>query len=101
MKPLLWMSRVTLTGPEQLSVLQGVHAHTLSRQFSHHVIQVVGVGVTVAREVRAELGFMVNLVPHDRIRLSCGAGRPDGEDQATIPRRDEQLQRLNGRNIQF
>lgn len=87
-------SHVTFVDPQQLSVLQVVFAHALRRQFSRHVVQVVGVGVSVTREVRAEFGFVVNLVPNHRVRLSRGAGRPDGEDQATIPCRDEQLQHL-------
>lgn len=87
-------SEVQLCAPQRTdptraaSVLQVVLADALSGQFSHHVVQVVGVGVAVAGQVGAELSLVVNLVPHDRVRLSRGAGRPDGEDQTTVPRRD-------------
>ncbi len=73
---------------DRASVLQVVLADALGGQFFHHVVQIVGVGVAVAREVGAELRLVVNLVPHDRVRLSRGAGRPDGEDQTTVPRHD-------------
>lgn len=73
---------------DRASVLQVVLSDALGGQFSHHVVQIVGVGVAVAREVGAELRLVVNLVPHDRVRLSRGAGRPDGEDQTTVPRHD-------------
>ncbi len=69
---------------DRASVLQDA----LGGQFFHHVVQIVGVGVAVAREVGAELRLVVNLVPHDRVRLSRGAGRPNGEDQTTVPRHD-------------
>lgn len=82
-----------------MSVLQVVLSDALSAQFSHHVVQIVGVGVSVARQVGPELGLVVNLVPHDGVRLSRGAGRPDGEDQSTVPRHDEQLQHLQIRQL--
>lgn len=76
------------------SVLQVVLADPLSRQLRQDVVQVIGVGVTVARQIGAKLGLVVNLVPHHRVRLPRGAGRADGEDQAPVPRCDQQLQDL-------
>lgn len=73
---------------DRASVLQVVLPDAMCGQFSHHVVQIVGVGVAVAREVGAELRLVVNLVPHDRVHLSRGAGHPDGEDQTTVPRHD-------------
>lgn len=76
------------------SVLQVVLSDPLSRQLRQDVVQVVGVGVPVARQVGAELRLVVNLVPHHRVRLPGGAGCADGEDQASVPRCDQQLQDL-------
>lgn len=76
------------------SVLQVVLSDPLSRQLRQNVVQVIGVGVTVAGQVGAKFCLVVNLVPHDRVRLPRGAGCADGEDQAPVPRRYQQLQDL-------
>lgn len=79
------------------SVFQVVLADPLGRQLCQDVVQVVGVGVAVAGQVGAEFCLVVNLVPHDRVRLACGAGRADGEDEASVPGHDQQLQDLERR----
>lgn len=76
------------------SVFQVVLADPLGRQLCQDVVQVVGVGVAVAGQVGAEFCLVVNLVPHDRVRLACGAGRADGEDEASVPGHDQELQDL-------
>lgn len=76
------------------SVLKVVLAHPLSRQLCQHVVQVVWVGVAVAGQVGAKLCLVVYLVPHHRVRLACGAGCADGEDEASVPGHDQQLQDL-------
>lgn len=76
------------------SVLQVVLADTLSRQLCQHVVQVVGVRVAVAGQVGAKFCLVVNLVPHHRVRLTCGAGCADGEDEASVPSHDQQLEDL-------
>lgn len=48
----------------------------------------------MAGQVGAKFCLVVNLVPHNRVRLPRGAGRADGEDQAAVPRRYQQLQDL-------
>lgn len=87
--------RSLFTNSAGLSVLQVVLADPLGRQLGQNVVQVVEVGVAVAREVGAKLCFVVDLVPHHRVRLSRGAGGADGEDEASVPRHDQQLQDLN------
>lgn len=76
------------------SVLQVVLTDPLGRQLCQDVVQVVGVGVAVASQVGAEFCLVVNLVPHHRVRLARGAGRADGEDEASVPGHDQQLQDL-------
>lgn len=76
------------------SVLQVVLSDPLSRQLRQNVVQVIGVGVTVAGQVGAKFCLVVNLVPHNRVRLPRGAGCADGEDQASVPRCYQQLQDL-------
>lgn len=84
------------------SVLQVVLSDPLSRQLRQNVVQVIGVGVTVAGQVGAKFCLVVNLVPHNRVRLPRGAGCADGEDQAPVPRRYQQLQDLVAqRKMQF
>lgn len=76
------------------SVLQVVLAHPLGRQLCQDVVQVIGVGVAVASQVGTEFCLVVDLVPHHCVRLTCGAGRADGEDEASVPGHDQQLQDL-------
>lgn len=76
------------------SVFQVVLADALSRQLCQHVVQVVGVRVAVAGQVGAKFCLVVNLVPYHRVRLACGAGCADGEDEASVPSHDQQLEDL-------
>ena len=76
------------------SVLQVVLADPLGRQLCQDVVQVVRVGVAEAGQVGAKFCLVVDLVPHHRVRLACGAGRADGEDEASVPGHDQQLQDL-------
>lgn len=62
------------------SVLQVVLADPLSWQLRQNVVQVIGVRVTVAGQVGAKFCLVVNLVPHNCVRLPCSAGCADGED---------------------
>lgn len=75
--------------------LQAVLRHALRGQLRQNVVQVVGVGVTVARQVGHHLGFVVDAVPHHRVGLAGGAGRSHGEDEAPHPRHLQQLQDLD------
>ncbi len=53
-----------------------------------------GVGVSVARQVGAELRLVVHLVPDDRIRLAGGAGRTHRENEPAVPRHQKKPQNL-------
>lgn len=68
--------------------------NALGSQFSQHIIQVVGIWVAVASEIRAKLGLVVDLVPDDGVRLARGAGGADGKDEAAIPGHQQQLEDL-------
>ena len=50
----------------------------------------------MARQVGSKLGLVVDLIPHHGVRLACGVGRPDGEDESPLPGGDEQPQHLEG-----
>lgn len=92
-----WWGIVACVAVYQLSwpsVLQVVLTNPLGRQLCQHVVQVIGVGVAVTCQVRTEFCLVVNLIPHHRVRLACGAGRANGEDEASIPGHDQQLQDL-------
>ena len=52
------------------------------------------VGEPVARQVGAELGLVVDLVPDDGVRLAGGAGRAHREDETTVPGHQQQTQDL-------
>lgn len=61
-----------------------------------------GVGVPVAREVGAELGLVMHLVPDDRVALTGSARRTHRENEPTIPRYQKQpqnLQRVNKEHV--
>lgn len=73
---------------------EAVLGHALRGQLGQNVVQVVGVGVAVARQVGHHLRFVVDAVPHHRVGFSGGAGRPHGEDEPTHPRHLQQLQNL-------
>ena len=48
-------------------LLQAVLGHPLGGQLGQHVIQVVGVWVAVAGEVRAELCLVMDFIPDDGV----------------------------------
>ena len=73
---------------------KAVLCHALRGQLRQNIVQVVGVGVAVARQVGHHLGFVVDAVPHHCVGLSGGAGRSHGEDEASHPRHLQQLQHL-------
>ena len=50
----------------------------------------------MARQVGSKLGLVVDLIPHHGVRLACGVGRPDREDESPLPGGDEQPQHLEG-----
>lgn len=79
------------------SVLQVVLTYALGRQLCQHIVQVVGVREAVAGQIGTKFCLVVNLVPHHRVRLACGAGRADGEDEASVPGRDQELEDLQRR----
>lgn len=79
------------------SVFKVVLADALGRQFCQHVVQVVGVRVAVAGQIGTKFCLVVNLVPHHRVRLARGAGRADGEDEASVPGHDQELEDLQRR----
>lgn len=76
------------------SVFKVVLAYALGRQFCQHIVQVVGVRVAVAGQIGTKLRLVVNLVPHHRVRLACGARCADGEDEASVPGHDQELENL-------
>lgn len=85
------------TLPVAVSVLllgQALLRDALGRQLSQDIVQVVDVRVAVAGEVGAKLCLVVDLVPYHRVRLACGARRPDGKNQAPVPGHKQQLQYL-------
>lgn len=77
------------------SFLQILLSHALGRQLCQHVVQVVGVWVSVAGQVGAKLGLVMDLVPDHRVRFPCGAGCANGEDEPPVPRHDQQPQDLS------
>ena len=83
-------------GPSGSVLLLGsaVLRNALGSQFSKHIIQVVGIWVAVASEIRAKLCLVMDLIPDDGIGLARGAGRTDGKDETAIPGHKQQLQDL-------
>lgn len=73
---------------------EAVLCHALRGQLRKNIVQIVGVRVAVARQIGHHLRFVVDPVPHYCVRLSGGAGRTHGEDEATHPRHLQQLQHL-------
>lgn len=59
--------------------------NALGSQFSQHIIQVIGIWVAMASEIRAKLCLVVDLIPDDGIWLARGAGGTNGKDEAAIP----------------
>lgn len=78
---------------------EAVLCHALRGQLRQNIVQIVGVGVAVARQVGHHLCFVVDAVPHHRVGLSGGAGRSHGEDEASHPRHLQQLQHLFNREV--
>lgn len=66
----------------------------LRPQLFQDVVKVTGVWVTVAGQVGAKLGFVMHLVPNDRICLARSAGCAHWEDQPAVPSNQQQLQHL-------
>lgn len=62
-----------------------VFRDTLGSQFSQHVIQVIGIWVAMASEIRAKFCLVVHLIPDDSIRLARGAGGSNGKDETAVP----------------
>lgn len=73
---------------------EAVLCHALRGQLRQNIVQIVGVRVTVARQIGHHLCFVVDAVPHHGVRLAGGAGRSHGEDEASHPRHLQQLQHL-------
>lgn len=73
---------------------EAVFSHALRGQLRQDIVQVVWVGVAVTRQVGHHLRLVVDAVPHHRVGLAGGAGRPHGEDEAPHPRHLQQLQHL-------
>lgn len=45
-------------------------------------------------KVRAKFRLVMNLIPHHGVRFTRGAGCANGEDEASVPGHDQQLQDL-------
>lgn len=73
---------------------EAVLRHALRGQLREDIVQIVGVGVAVARQVGHHLRFVVDAVPHHGVGLAGGAGRSHSEDEAAHPRHFQQLQHL-------
>lgn len=77
------------------SSFEAVLRDALRGQLGQNVVQVVGVRVAVTRQVGHHLRLVVDVVPHHRVGLAGGAGRPHGEDEAPHPGHLQQLQHLD------
>lgn len=77
---------------------EAVLCDALRGQLRQNIVQVVGVGVAVSRQVGHHLRLVVDVVPHHSVRLAGGAGRPHGEDEAPHPGHLQQLQHLERRS---
>lgn len=62
-----------------------VFRDTLGSQFSQHIIQVIGVWVAMASEIRAKFCLVVHLIPDDSVGLPRGAGGSNGKDETAVP----------------
>lgn len=51
----------------------------------------------MAGQIGPKLRLVVYLVPHHRVRLACGARGADGEDEASVPGHDQELEDLKRR----
>lgn len=95
--PVLWSHRPShLNAPPASVFLLGsaVFRDALGSQFGQHVVQVIGIWVAMAGEIRAKLCLVVHFIPDDGVRLARGAGGTDGKDEAAIPGHQKQLQNL-------
>lgn len=66
----------------------------LTGQFRQDIVQIVGVGVAVARQVGHHLRLVVDAVPHHCVGLAGGARRSHSEDETPHPGNLQQLQHL-------
>lgn len=73
---------------------EAVLCHALRGQLRQNIVQIVGVRVSMARQVGHHLSFVVDPVPHHCVRLSGGTGRTHSKNEAPHPRHLQQLQNL-------
>lgn len=66
----------------------------LTGQFRQDIVQIVGVGVAVARQVGHHLRLVVDTVPHHCVWLASGARRSHSENETPHPGHLQQLQHL-------
>lgn len=74
--------------------LEAVHGHPLSGQLWKNIVQVVGVGEAVTRQVGHHLCLVMDPVPHHGVGFSGGARRSYSEDEPTHPRHLQKFQNL-------
>lgn len=74
--------------------LEAVHGHPLSGQLWKNIVQVVGVGEAVTRQVGHHLCLVMDPVPHHGVGFSGGARRSYSEDEPTHPRHLQKFQDL-------
>lgn len=80
--------------PKGSLLLQTVLGDSLGSQLSQHILQVVGVWIAVACQVPVHLGLVVDLIPHDCVCLTRGAGCPHSKDEPSLPGHLQELQDL-------
>ena len=63
----------------------------MNRQFGKDIVEIVDVGIAVARSVGSPFGLVVNFVPSDGVVRPSGGRDADSECQPTFPSNDQQF----------
>lgn len=66
--------------------------NALGSQLGQHIVQVIGIRVAMAGEIRPKLCLVMDFIPDDSIGFTSGAGGTDGKDEATVPGYQEEFQ---------
>lgn len=68
--------------------------NALGSQLGQHIVQVIGIWVAMAGEIRTKLCLVMDLIPDDSIGFTSGAGGTNGKDEAAVPGYQEEFQDL-------
>ena len=68
-----------------------IRGYALNRQLGQDIVEIVDVGISVARSVGAPFGLVVDFVPGDGVVRSGGGRDADSESQPTFPGDDQQF----------